>query len=225
VGRTIDLLAESERRRSAIARSARPATEEAGKLIAIRLADAQAHARQALSATLVQAPDGMPTLALARRSDDLRAALDRLKELEVALAGKVRDAWEAAFVDAWEYARSIAHPDDLDPDHPEPTARDLRNARMTVIDGYDARGLVAGPIAQARRKLAAVVPSAASPTLPDKARRDALGSWRVTAARSIAAAAGQAIFTGAFRMDAIAGRLVLKPELLHKDPSLEGWRS
>lgn len=218
-----DPMVESERRRVAIARAVRPAIEEAGSLIAVRLADAQAHARRAMSSGLVEAADGRPTLTLARQSEDLKAALARLTELEIALAARIRDAWEAALVDAWAYARESAHPDDLDPDRLEPMALDLQRARSTVLDGYDARGLVAGSIAVARRRLAAVVPASSSPTISEKARADVLGSWRATAERSIKAAAAQGIFTGAFRMDLIAGWMVLKPELLHDDPSLKGW--
>lgn len=222
--------AASDARRREIHSAAMASAGPSLNAIRVRVADAAAHARSALTGTLIDAPDGRATLARARRSRSLRAASARLDELATDLAGPsvrsldgtIRDAWEALFLSSWSHARSEAHPDDLDPRRPRPSASNLSSARRIVLEGLDARGLVAGPIEAARRKLAARVVALASPTRSGADRSDALRGWRAEAERSITSAAALAIFTGAYRLDAMAARLVLRPELLYDDPTMGG---
>ena len=220
----------SEVRRAAIAALVRPHVVEAGRAIINRVLDVRAHAEKAMSASVIEMADGRRTHDKIDRSASMMTALERLDALHNDLAGDpgqqggwdgglIGDAWEAAFLDAWRHARESAHPDDLLPSE-MPTKIEHMEARRIILSGYDARGLIEGPIANAKRTLKAVTTMVASKTRTDRERKLSLDGWQSSSSRSIAAAVGQAIFTGSFRQDVRAGRLVLKPELLHPDPTM-----
>lgn len=225
----VDLEA-SERRRRAIVAAARPAVEKTGKAISRKVADARAHAEASLTGSLIGEAAGKPTVLRARRSRSLVAALARLDELAEVLAGpssrslggSIRDAWEGAFRDAWAHARATSHPDDLDPRHTAPDALDVARSRSIVIEGHDARSMVLGPIGQAQRSLGALVAALATPTRTPNQRAVAIQAWQTKVSRAIGTTAGLAIYSGAFRLDTVATRAVLRPELLHPDPTVEG---
>jgi hypothetical protein len=191
-----------------------PSIALAGRAITGKILDARAHAESSVTGTA--------------KARSIALALEKLDELHESLSGPadgshsgiIGDSWESAYVDAWEFARGEAHPDDLDPDQLQPTKADIKAARDTLLSGYSARGMLVGPIAQAKRTLAAIVGGVATRDLDKGNRAIALKGWQTASLRSISSAAGLAIFTGAFRQDVRAARLVLRPQLLHPDPTM-----
>jgi hypothetical protein len=101
-----------------------------------------------------------------------------------------------------------------------PTVTELNAVRTLVLGGYDARTRITNATDPAFRRLKALVISAASPNAVARDRTASLRAWEVATAKAVSLAASNAIVTGAYRTDILAGRAVIKPELLHPDPTL-----
>lgn len=216
-------------RRAEIEARGLPWVAACSALAASKVADARAHASQAITKSLVATPDGRATLSRSNRNRSLQAAYARLDELTTSLAGPsirslegtVRDAWEALYRDCRAYWL-----DHLGPDvcrlTDAPSQSEVKNVRSLVLGGYDARTRIVQVIDPSARRLRALVVAAASPSRAPRDRSGSLRAWEVATTKAVALAARNAILTGAFLLDRMAGRAVIKPELLHPDPTLEG---
>jgi hypothetical protein len=219
-----DVADRADRRRGELVRLSARRARDLLDVVGSKVADARAHAEASLTGTLVDTPDGRPTLARVRRSRSLLAAGARLDELLARLAGPssrsldglVRDAWEAAYRDclAWWLGEL---PESVRIGRPEPTAAGLRGARSAVIEGRDARDWLAGPVEAARRGLKARVAAAASPAVGEAERRRMLAAWASGTARTLAQSVTQLVAAGVFRADDLASRAAVRPELRHDD--------
>jgi hypothetical protein len=216
-------------RRAAIEARCLPWVARCSALAAVQVADARAHASQAINKSLVATPDGRATLSRSNRNRSLQAAYARLDELAESLAGPsirslegtVRDAWEALYRDCRAYWLDHLGPDVCRPTS-GPSQAEVATARVLVLDGYDARTRIVQVLDPSARRLRALVVSAASPSRAPRDRSGSLRAWEVATVKAVALAARNAILTGAFLIDRMAGRAVIKPELLHPDPTLEG---
>lgn len=196
-------------------------------LAASKVADARAHAGQAITKALVATPDGRATLSRSNRNRSLNAAIDRLDELVVSLAGPsvrslegtIRDAWEALYRDCRSYWFAHLGPDVCGPTA-GPSMTEINVVRSLVLNGYDARTRIVNVTDPAARRLRSLVVAAASPAVRPRDRSGSLRAWEVATVKTVSLAARNAILTGAFRADVLAGRAVIRPELLHPDPTL-----
>jgi hypothetical protein len=220
-------------RRSEIEARCLPWVARCSALAAGQVADARAHASQAITKSLVATPDGRATLSRSNRNRSLQAAYARLDELTESLAGPsirsqdgtVRDAWEALYRDCrgyWlQYHIDTGGEDVLRPRSADgPSQSEVGKVRSLVLGGYDARTRVVQVIDPAKRRLRALVVAAASPSRAPRDRSGSLRAWEVATSKAVALAARNAILTGAFLIDKIAGRAVIRPELLHPDPTM-----
>jgi len=217
----------ADRRRAEIEAGCRPWIARASAIIASKVADARAHASASITASLVATPDGRPTAARANRNRSLIAAKSRLDELAEMLAGPsvrslegiVRDAWQSSYIASRYYWF-----DELGPDVRVPRRMagnpELARVRGLILSGYDARTRMTNVLDPAYRRLRSLVVSAASPSRPARDRSGSLKAWEVATVKAVALAASNAILTGSFRCDVLAGRSVIRPELLHPDPTL-----
>lgn len=217
-----------EKRRSEILAVVEPFVAAARKKISARVADAHAHAMKVLTQSAIDTPDGQATLRKVDWSVSFDAASERLFELAESLSGPrvgshkglIRSAWVAAYGDCFRYYRETLSPEILDPRKTEPTAKMEAKVKTTVLLGYDARTFILPPIDQSISRLKSLLVSLASPNVPSKVRADRLSAWKTATESTLAARAAQAIRTGAFYFDRVAGRDVILPELLHPDPTV-----
>lgn len=200
-------------------------------LIRGRVDDAAAHASKAITATLAATPDGRPTVLRAARNPSARAADARLVELWAALCGPssasldglARDAWEAAYRAGLASWAAILPGEHLKSDAATPSQSRLAAARRIVIrddrGAYELRQEFAGPIATARRHLAAAIAAAGH---SDARGATHIAAWAARVKDSLILTARGAIDYGCRRADMMAGRDVHKPELLIPVPELDG---
>lgn len=220
-------------RRAEIEARCLPWVAKCSALAASQVADARAHASQAITKSLVATPDGRATLSRSNRNRSLQAAYARLDELTESLAGPsirsldgtVRDAWEALYRDCrayWlRYHLDTGGEDVLRPRSTDaPSQSEVKNVRSLVLGGYDARTRIVQVTDPSARRLRALVVSAASPARAPRDRSGSLRAWEVATVKAVALAARNAILTGAFLIDRMAGRAVIRPDLLHPDPTL-----
>ena len=184
-----DLLREQLRRRKRW-------MDRCSREIVARLADAEAHARKAVTETLRAAPDGRPTARVATRNPSFQAANARLDDLLSSLAGPRRDSLEGLLRDARADFYREAFEDwrpHLDEDTHRtdagPTQEGERIARGAIVHGYELHHELEGIFEQSKRSLFAVVNAAGrrgSPTGRRDAARDLFATWRTQAATSLA---------------------------------------
>lgn len=219
---------EVERRREEIAKRARTHARIAATKIKGKIDDAYAHGIAGFTATLVDAPAGKPTARGTRNSRSIQAGLTRIDELHAWLAGPsresqdgwIRDAWEEIYTDCRAYWSKAIDPNYLRPNSREATKPEIRRVRAAIILGYDAREAVEGAIATAKRGLRTKVANLASPTYSAKDRREGLDAWRRASVAAISKQAELVILGGAYYLDRVAARDVLKPEFREDDPTI-----
>ena len=194
--------------------------------IAAKIADARAHAENALTETLKGTPDGRATALKANRSRSLLAAQTRLQELLVDLAGPttisleglVRDAREAFYRDATARTFPLIPSKLLARSDPTPTRLGLSKARGLVLHGQDIHSELQAPISAAGRNLAAAVVLAGNQSTSKRAGRNRLDDWARTAKASIERAATLALGDSRVALEVIAGRDLVRSEFLDKTP-------
>jgi hypothetical protein len=150
-----------------------------------KVADARAHAANALTERLRAEADGRPTIRLGAKSRSFAAALARLDELltalagpsEVSLAGLVRDAREDLYRHAFALHRGHVPPElHVRPD-PEPTKANVALIRAAAPHGHDPRTELAGIVAGATRGLKATLGLAGASDATRARQGDLLRAW------------------------------------------------
>lgn len=205
----------------------KPRLDKIDAVIKARVDDAQAHAERALTKAAIEAQAGRPTLRRIDWSPSYGAACNRLGEMVDALTGPssvstdglVRDAWAAAYTWSRGDWRSRLDPSILT-SREEPSRDEIRQARTVILLGYDARGYLLPTVDGVSSRLRALLVSLALPTLSDRDRLDPLAHWGASTATTLSMRAAMLVKTGAFYLDRIAGRNVVRPELLHDDPTV-----
>lgn len=195
---------------------------EIESLIRGKVADARAHADAAITAKLKATPDGRKTARAASWSRSMKAALKRLDELldelvgpsEASLQGWLRDAREASYLETYHALHPAIPLEFRARRNPEPTRAMLDAARGLVLHGYTLRAELAGPIQTAKRTLAGAVVQAAAVTARRSTEVDVLKAWETKAADAIVRAALTAHADAAVAFQRLAGRDLIKPELL-----------
>jgi hypothetical protein len=150
-----------------------------------KVSDARAHAANALTERLRAEADGRPTIRLGIKSRSFAAALARLDELlialagpsEVSLAGLVRDAREDLYRHAFALHREHV-PVELHvrPD-PEPTQANIALIRAAAPHGHDPRTELVGIVADAARGLKATLGLAGASDATRARQGDLLTAW------------------------------------------------
>lgn len=194
-------------------------SRKADDLARRKVGDAQAHALRALTATLVDTPDGRPTLAAVRRSPSLGAAHARLDELAAGLVDLIDAARRALYAESWGAWRAILPPEVLRRgDKPRPA--DIDRCARAVLHGKTPAGWVAGPIEAAARDLEAQLTRAASRANPAREAEGILRAWGQRTLRAVQANTHIAMNDSYGISDRMSGRDACKPDLLHPDPTL-----
>lgn len=195
---------------------------ELEKRIVQKVADARAHAEKAVTQTLKVTPDGRATARKATASPSYHAAIARLDELleELvgpslsSLEGMLRDMREAMYKQFFkatlpsiptEFRRSV---------NPQPTVTALTEARSLMLHGRDLREEIGPVIDKAKQGLKTTIVLAGARDTTKKAVSEALGLWEQRAADAIARAALLAHGDAMIALERIAGRDLIKPELL-----------
>ena len=184
------------------------------------LADALAHAQKALTDTLKATPDGRATIAKARQSRSFAAAVGHLDDLWNRLVVLVGDARMEFYHASYGYWRNHLPAEFHRSDDPEPRQSDLAKTRAAILHGMSLPGWLAGPIETAKKSLLAQLAQAASRGTAGADAADRLRAWAAQARRSIAQSAAVAINDSWTLADRRAGRDLVKPGLLHDDPTL-----
>lgn len=154
------------------------------KRIADRLADARAHAWNALTQRVVSAGDGRATWRAATLTRGWKAALARLDELadalagpgKASLAGLIRDARAGFYRDSFDLLAGSVPPE-IAAANQSPTKAGEAEARGLVIHGLDLRTEIEAFVAETTRALQAVVTAAGGRDESDAAARIALAGW------------------------------------------------
>lgn len=156
--------------------------------------------------------------ASGERLDGLDDARERLCLLRSWMVLQIQDTWLDVFRDSIIYARTHAHPDDLRAGGGIVSRNDVNRCKQTLIGGknaYDALGK-AFDLAVRRAKTTADAMRGANA----RRQRSILASYLNTAFQLITTTYAGVLMTGAYRQDVVAQKLVLKPELLHDDPTI-----
>ena len=159
-----------------------------------KVADAHAHALKALTDTLKGTNDGRASILQINRSPSYAAATNRLDELwtamtgpsEVSLTGKIRDAREAFYRLACELTLPMIPVKIRSRETHSPNAMEVRLIRAAVLNGYDPRRVLQGPIEVAKRSLKASLEQAGRKSAPGHVEDDILKAWEVRSSSSIA---------------------------------------
>jgi hypothetical protein len=191
------------------------------------LDDAEAHARAAVTKTLRRTPEGRATARRARTIRSTQSALSRLAELQADLAGPsinsldglIRDGWQAALEQSFDRWVLILPGESVRP-QPWPTAAELRAMRRHTIDGLELRQEIGAPVERIARQLLAAIAQAGSRATPESAGLDGIAAWRRRSEGALWSACDLALRHGAVFADAVAGYLVLRPELRAGEPPL-----
>ncbi len=200
-----------------------------GRVIAAKVADARAHASSAITQTLKDEPDGRPTHARVRRSRSYLAAISRLAELHEDLAGpsvrslqgRLRDAREESYVQAFGQYKGLLDPSLWVSPDPGPTRANVAAVRALPLHGKDLRDEVGHPIKRAAANLHAAVALAALRSSPEATSTDVLDTWQARTERAILASARLALSDGQVAADVRAGRDLVHPDHLDHSP-IEG---
>lgn len=219
----------ADHRRFAIEVGCGPWLAKAIGLIKGQIADAKAHAGLVINKSLIATPDGRPTAARANQSRSMMSAESRMAELVIALAGPstrsldglIRDAWADCYKVSWMYYKSELGPEYCT-DAVHPSKAEFATVRGMILGGSDARTRVLAATDPALRRLRVNVVKSASPTVDARDRLAFLNGWERATSDAVKMAARNAIVTGAFRADILAGRAVIRPDLLHDDPTISG---
>jgi hypothetical protein len=203
-------------------------------LIDGRIDDAAAHSHKAVTLTVQVAPEGRATLRKVARARSQKAAHARLDELWVALVGPsrasldglIRDARESFYRDRLKFwaaspmLAEILRPPPYDPTRPAA-------ARVAQVRGYvqfdkELRHEVGDVITDARRCLDTVVAAAGSRATTGHEGADLIDSWATRTKDALFLNVRLALDASETFADKLAGRDVVRPELLHEDPTLPG---
>ena len=204
-------------------------TDKALALIKAKVQDARAHASKAVTESLKQTPDGRPTARKARRSPSSQAAAKRLDELLDALAGPsvsglnqglIRDAREALYREAFDRWK-VDIPEGLRRSLESPTLAAIAAARGLILHGYDLRSELSTTFDAQKTRLAAATVLAGSRGATSTTKVDLLGHWELAATNEISRVVALALGDSAVALDRIAGRDLVRPELLDAS-ALEG---
>lgn len=197
------------------------ARTEAARLRVDRgIADATAHARNALTATLRKAPEGRPTLAVVRRNPSYGAALSRLDELRGALVEQVESARVDAYRASWRFWCDHLPADVRRPGLDGPPADRVERCRVAVLHGLTLAEEIGSRLAADRARLRPALAVAGNRATPIDDGEDGLRRWGDRARAGILSVVAAALNDSLVMADRLAGRDVLLPELLHPDPSL-----
>jgi hypothetical protein len=211
-------------RAAAMDKALGPAYRGAAALIAAKVADARAHAINALTEKAKDAPDGRKTIALVRRSRSTTAAQSRLAEMAIALVKLVADWRERCYREGfhWWATRPPADPrfaEYLRPD-PKPTDRNLSWSRGFALHGTPLVTEVKTAMDAASRTLTSTLARAATRTLRGRDSTDLIRAWEMRTTAAIVAVAESLLTDSQMLCDRKAGRDVCRPELLEDDPTL-----
>ena len=166
------------------ATSVRPWALKAGSVVDARMADARAHAWNALTHRVASARDDRHGRRAAMATRGHRAAVDRLDEITDTLAGPtaasrlgvIRDARAAFYRDSFPLWEPNI-PEVLKAPDPRPNKSGERQARGLVVHGYDLRSEVADVVNGAKRAMAAAVTLAGRASVDDRQASDILDGW------------------------------------------------
>lgn len=214
---TAEILAERQ-----VARERRLATARAMLAAKIRagVENAAAHARNALTETLRETPDGRATAAKVRRSRSYHAALARLDELRDAVVVFAEVVRGAEYRRAWRFWRGHLPADSLRPGADDAPEANLRRCRAAMLHGMTTRQEIEGRILPYRRRLLAALTVAGGRATRKADAADLIAQWAKGATDGIAATADAMLNDSFVLADRLAGRDVVRPELLDPDPSL-----
>lgn len=210
---------ENERMTACVARTAEP-IRDAAKLIRAKVADATAHARSALTMTLKDVPDGRKTIAKLRQSRSFDAAVARLDEASASLISIISDAREEFYRDSWDFSAKTLPESVRRTGNPEPPEVNVNRARAVVLFGITLTDSVRLPVSDAGRRLRQTLAASASRAVRDKDASDQLTAWETRTVNGLISVASRLIGDSSVRLEYIAGRDVIKPELLEDDPTL-----
>jgi len=196
-----------------------PWHHKAIRMASAKLADARAHAESAVTETLKKTPDGRASIALIRSNPSYKAALNRLDELWVAIAGPsvtslnglIHDVAEACYRDAVEFWRERTPKKFQSPDRGI-TASQVQYVRGLLWYGKTICDAFEPVIMRAKSDLAAAIGAAGS------ADRDnlALKTWETKQQSVIAKRIDLAINDADQRSDLQAMRDVFDPAIQSK---------
>jgi hypothetical protein len=196
-------------------------TRLAGARIKAKVADAAAHALKALTLSLDQTPEGRPTAAKVKRSPSYQASIARLTELRDELHALAERSRVETYTAAWAFWRSELPAEVLAPSRGSaPPAALVTRARTMLTHGRTLRESLTAATDRAAKQLGPALTVAGNRATNSREANDAIRRWASASEGAIVAAFLAVVVDGQTTADRLAGRDVIRPELLLPDPSL-----
>ena len=189
-----------------------------------KVADAAAHAQKAVTDTLKNTTDGRASILKINASPSYKAALSRLDELwiwlagagETSLKGKVRDAREQFYRQAAQLFFPLIPAELRSRRDPEPTAAQVRTIRAAAVHGYDPRNELAGPINAAKHRLKAAVEVAGRQAQDSALGAKPIDQWERQTTRSLSQVVITLLNDSVEYCDTMAGRELIAEEFIEE---------
>jgi hypothetical protein len=203
--------------------------ERLGRIIKLKVHDAEAHLGNAATEVLKQTPDGRSTLLKSRNGRSYVAAMTRLDELLTALCGPsmrsldglVRDAREEFY--RLEFAEWLPHvSDDVRVKSGKPTLKQVDYVRGLVLHGVELRHEIELPIDRSKRLAASALVLASRQGSTSQQTAGAIRLWARNAHNRISSAVATALSDSQMAVDTLASRDVVQPEYLDNTPVVIG---
>jgi hypothetical protein len=193
------------------------AVAKASRLIADRLDDALAHAKNALSDTARKARDGRPTLTAIKREFGYSTAVSRLMALRDELVLLAEQTRVEQYPRSWEYWRGQIPPK-YQSEETSPRRSGANKARVFMIRGKTLAQEFHTVANEVSNRLQATLVQAAARVEDDRAGR--LADWAKQAKGSFGRHAKAVLGDGVMLADRMAGRHVVHEDRRDPDPTL-----
>ena len=195
------------------------------EVISPKMADAEAHASKALTDALKAKPDGRPTIRHARQSPSYQAALNRLTEMLVALAGSgrsstrglIREAREECLTQGMTWWQPFI-PVELRRSQLAPLLAERAAARTIILHGKDLYDELSGALDPGRRNLLAVLTRAGRKGTAKATGTDLVKQWKRQTQDAMENAVSRSLSDSEVRLNTLAGRALVRPEFLDDSP-------
>ena len=181
--------------------------------------DATAHGFKGLTDVVKSATEGRPTLAAVRKSRSFQAGNNRLGELHDALVKLLTDARVELYTVAFRGWRQVFPPDVMRPGA-DPTQAGIDRFRVLMIGALTLTDDLWFPIRRSIETLEQSLTIAGSQATAATHAQDLVTQWGQKARAGVLNTAQAALEDAMHRADYVAGRDVLRPELLEPDPTL-----
>jgi hypothetical protein len=184
---------------------------KSGRKIESHVEDAKAHALNALTGTVRDAPDGRETVAKLGRSRSARAALDHVDELQRDLDAIIRDARAKFYANSIELWLPFIDADDRAPGAGRVVAAVAGIMADGVISGYTLEMRLSPAIETHTRNLRAQLNMGAASAAKDRPAADRIKTWATLATRGLTKATESILSDSQTAIHEATGWLLIHP--------------